>query len=117
VDVRDNAAAAAALTGAGHECRIYTLTGPAALAHAEMAAGLSSAIKRPVAFVDVAPKAMRHALLGMRIPAWQADGLIEDYAHYRGGGAAAIATGVQDATGRQPTAFSTFARDYASAFS
>ena len=59
VDVRDNAAvAAAALTRLGHEGRTYTLTGPAALTHAEMAAGLSEATGHPIAFVDV-PPAMR----------------------------------------------------------
>jgi uncharacterized protein YbjT (DUF2867 family) len=49
VDVRDNAAvAAAALTEPGHEGRTYTLTGPEALTHAEMAAAISDAIGRAV---------------------------------------------------------------------
>ena len=118
VDVRDNAAvAAAALTGPGHENKTYTLTGPGALTHAEMAAAISGAVGRLVAFVDVSPDAMRDALLGMRMPPWQADGLIEDYAHYRRGEAAATAAGVQDATGQTPRPFGDFARDYASAFS
>ena len=45
--------AAAALTGPGHENRTCTLTGPAPLTHAGMAAALSEAIGRPVAYVDV----------------------------------------------------------------
>ncbi len=118
VDVRDNAAAAAAaLTGAGHEGRTYDLTGPEALTHAEMAAALSDALGRPVSFVDVPPDTMRDALLGMRVPPWQAEGLVEDYAHYRRGEASAVASGVRDATVRPPRAFSAFARDYAAAFS
>jgi uncharacterized protein YbjT (DUF2867 family) len=118
VDVRDNAAvAAAALTEPGHEGRTYSLTGPEALTHSEMAAAISDTIGRPVTFVDVPPDAMRDALLGMGMPPWQADGLIEDYAHYRRGEAAAVMSGVQDATGRPPRAFSAFARDYAPAFS
>ena len=117
VDVRDNAAvAAAALTRLGHEGRTYTLTGPAALTHAEMAAGLSEATGHPIAFVDVPPEAMRDALLGMGMPPSQADGLVEDYAHYRRGEAASVASGVQDATGQMPRPFAAFARDYASAF-
>lgn len=69
VDVRDNAAvAAAALTEPGHEGRTYTLTGPEALTHAEMAAAISDAIGRPVTFVDVPPDAMRDALFGMGMP-------------------------------------------------
>ena len=118
VDVRDNAAAAAAaLTGPGHEGRTYDLTGPEALTHAQMAATLSGALGRPVAFADVPPEAMRDALLDAGMPLWQADGLVEDYAHYRRGEASAVAPGVRDATGEPPRAFSAFARDYAPAFS
>lgn len=118
VDVRDNAAAAAAaLTEPGHEGRTYDLTGPEALTHADMAASLSKATGRSISFVDVSPEAMRAALLGAGVPVWQADGLVEDYAHYRRGEASAVSSGVRDATGAPPRAFSAFARDYASAFS
>ena len=111
------AAAAAALTGVGHAGRTYTLTGPEALSHAEMAAYLSHAAGRTITFVDVSAEAMRKALDSMNMPAWQADGLIEDYAHYRRGEAAAVATGVQEATGLPSRPFADFARDYVSALS
>ena len=117
VDVRDNAAvAAAALTEDGHAGKIYTLTGPDALTHAEITDALSTATGRPITFVDASEDDLRHAMAGMRMPEWQIEGLIEDYAHYRRGEAAAIATGVRDATGQQPRAFRGFARDYAGAF-
>ena len=62
VDVRDNAAvAAAALSGVGHEGRTYTLTAPAALTHAELAEGLSETTGRPIKFINVPPDAMRNA--------------------------------------------------------
>jgi uncharacterized protein YbjT (DUF2867 family) len=118
VDVRDIAAvAAAALTEEGHAGRTYELTGPEALTHAEMAEKLCTAIGREIQYVDVPPEAMMEALLRIGLPLWQADGLNEDYAHYRRGEASAIATGVQDATGKAPHSFDDFARDYASAFS
>jgi uncharacterized protein YbjT (DUF2867 family) len=118
VDVRDNAAVAvAALTGDGHEGQTYTLTGPEALSHAEIAAHLSAATGRTITFVGIPPQAMREAVRQMDMPPWQADGLVEDYAHYDRGEAAAIATGVKDATGAEPRAFAAFARDYAAAFS
>ena len=118
VDVRDNAAVAvAALTEPGHEGRTYTLTGPEALTHAEMAAALAKATGKPIRYVDVAPEAMGAAMVGMGMPQWQADGLVEDYAHYRRGEAAAVATGVEDATARAPRAFEAFAHDYVDAFS
>jgi len=59
---------------------------------------------------------MREALLGFGIPEWQADGLIEDYAHYRRGEASTISTSVRDVTGHPPHSFADFARDYKQVF-
>ncbi len=117
VDVRDIAeAAVAALTQPGHTGKIYDLTGPQALSHAEMAAHLSAAMGRAITFVDVPPAAMRDALVKIGMPPWQGDGLVEDYAHYGRGEAAAVAPGVRDATSNAPRSFETFARDYAPQF-
>lgn len=117
VDVRDNAAVAvAALTEDGHEGRTYTLTGPEALTHADMAERLGAATGRKIAFVDASEDDMRQAMAGVKMPEWQIEGLIEDYAHYSRGEAAVIATGVRDATGREPRGFNDFAHDYADAF-
>lgn len=118
VDIRDIAAvAAAALTEPGHAGKIYTLTGPQSLTHTEMADELSSALGKRITFVDVSPEAMRNALTGAGFPVWQADGLIEDYAHYSRNEASAVASGVEDATGKVPRNFADFARDYVAAFS
>jgi len=118
VDVRDIAAvAAAALTEGGHEGKIYDITGPEALTHYEMAEKLSHALSRQIQFVNVSPEVMRGALVAAGLPDWQAEGVIEDYAHYSRGEAAAVATGVLDATHRPPRCFDDFARDYAPAFS
>lgn len=117
VDVRDIAeVAVAALTSSEHEGKTYDLTGSQALAHAEMAQYISNAIGRQITFVDIPPDTMLDILLKSNFPAWQAEGLIEDYAHYQRGEAAIIASGVQDVTGKAPRSFETFARDYASMF-
>jgi uncharacterized protein YbjT (DUF2867 family) len=117
VDVRDIAAIAVlALTEAGHEGKTYDITGPEALTHSEMATQLSNALGRQVTFVDIPETAMREALLGFGIPEWQADGLIEDYAHYRRGEASTISTSVRDVTGHPPHSFADFARDYKQMF-
>ena len=117
VDVRDNAAAAAAaLTQTGHESRIFDLTGPEALTHTELAEKLSTSADRRITFSDVSEGAMGDALRRAGMPAWQVDGLLEDYAHYRRGEAAAVCTGVIDATGAAPRSFSNFAADYADAW-
>ena len=118
VDVRDNAeVAVAALTEPGHEGKIYGLTGPQALTHAEMAECLSKALGRQVSFVDIPPEAMRDAFFGFGMPEWQVDGLVEDYAHYRRGEAEVVSSGVRDAIGKAPRSFEEFARDYAPMFS
>jgi uncharacterized protein YbjT (DUF2867 family) len=117
IDIRDIAAVAAtALTEKGHEEKIYTLTGPEALTHYEMANELSAALTQRITFVDVSPEAMRAALLEVGFPAWQADGLIEDYAHYSRNEASAVTSDIQEVTGKPARNFADFAHDYASYF-
>ncbi|HEX3491353.1 MAG TPA: SDR family oxidoreductase [Streptosporangiaceae bacterium] len=117
VDVRDIAeVAAVALTEPGHENMTYTLTGPEAITHAQMAAALTAATGREVGFADATPEAFAASLRGI-LPPWQVDGLLEDYAHYRRGEAAAVSPAVPEVTGRPATSFAQFARDYAGAFS
>jgi len=117
VDVRDIASIAArALTESSHEGKIYDITGPQALTHAEMADQLSWALAKPIKYVDVPPAAMREALLGFGMPAWQADGLMEDYEHYRRGEAETVTPTVYHLSGSRPIAFFRFAQDYAERF-
>ena len=117
VDVRDIAGVAATvLTQQGHEGKTYTITGPAAVTHTEMASAIAEAIGRTVAFVDVPPQAFAGALRAAGVPPWQVDGLLEDYAHYARGEAAAVSAHVREVTGVNPHDIGTFARDYARAF-
>ncbi|WP_020380224.1 NmrA family NAD(P)-binding protein [Nocardiopsis potens] len=116
VDTRDIAeAAAAVLAGAGHTGRTYTLTGPRAVTHDQIAAALSAATGREVAFRDAPAERFTAALAGV-LPQWQLDGLVEDYAHYARGEAAEVHTAVADLTGRPARDIADFARDYAAAF-
>lgn len=117
VDVRDIAAVAAvALTEPGHDAATYALTGPAAITHAQIAEALTAEIGRQVTFVDAPPEAFAASLRGI-LPPWQVDGLLEDYAHYRRGEAAAVSPAVAEVTGRPPRDIAQFAHDYAAAFS
>ena len=116
VDVRDIAAVAAvALTEDGHEGATYTLTGPEAITHSQIAAALTSALGRTVRFVDVPPEAFADGIREL-LPPWQVDGLLEDYAHYRRGEAAAVSPAIAEITGTAPRSIEQFARDYAPAF-
>lgn len=117
VNIRDLVdVAIAALTTPQHDNKIYSLTGPDALTFADMARQLSMAVGRTITFVDVPSESMRTALSDLGLPAWQADGLVEEFAMYRRGEAAEVETGVNEALGRLPRSFAQFARDYASLF-
>src|SRR5699024_10229443 len=85
---RDIAAVAAAVLASGEpDGHVYTLTGPQAVTHSEIAAALSSALDTPVVAAQVSPEQFATAL-GAYLPSWQLEGLVEDYAHYDRGEAA-----------------------------
>lgn len=81
-----------------------------------MASQLTTVLGKAVTFVDVPEAVMRDGLIRFGFPEWQADGLIEDYPHYRRGEAAGVSTAVQDVTGVPPRSFRDFAKDYRQAF-
>jgi uncharacterized protein YbjT (DUF2867 family) len=117
VDVRDIAAvAAAALTEPGHLGKTCTITGPEAITHDDVARAITEATGREVRFIEVPPEAFAEALRGVGVPPWQADGLVEDYAHYARGEAAEVSPTVRDVTGEGPRDVVRFARDHAGAF-
>jgi len=117
VDARDIAAvAAAALTEDGHVGKTYTVTGPAAVTHAEIATELGDAVGRKVRFESIPPEAFLAALTGAGMPEWQAEGLLEDYAHYVRGEASAVSPDVAQVTGTSPRSLRDFAHDYSDAF-
>lgn len=117
VDTRDIAAVAvAALTQAGHENKVYDLTGPVAITHQQIAQYLGEATGREIKFVSAPAAAMRPVLIQAGLPEWQADGLLEDYAHYARGEAAVVSTAIQDITGVAARDFSGFAKDHAGLF-
>ena len=112
VDVRDIAAVAATvLTQPGHLGKTYTITGPASITHQEAADAISGAIGRAVTFSSVPPEAFAEGLKGLGVPSWQAEGLVEDYAHYARGEAAEVRPSVREITGREARTFAEFARD------
>ena len=82
---------------------------------ASIAAALTKALGREVAFIDVPPEAFAESLRGI-LPPWQVEGLGEDYAHYRRGEAALVSPAVAEITRRPPVDVRQFARDYAPAF-
>jgi len=117
IDVRDiGAVAAKALTEPKHDEKIYDLTGPEALTHAEMAEQLSQAVGKPIKHAEVLPVAMKETLLKSGLPQWQAEGVVEDYEHYRKGEAEQVTSAVKDVTGYEATYFAQFALDNSAKF-
>jgi uncharacterized protein YbjT (DUF2867 family) len=114
VDARDvGEVAAASLSRRGHEGRTYELTGPQALGDAEALAILGEALGHGYAYVDVRADDARNGMLGAGMPPWMVDGMMQLHSLIRDGHAAATATGVRDALGREPRSFLDFARDLA----
>ncbi|WP_228000517.1 SDR family oxidoreductase [Nocardia australiensis] len=116
IDSRDIAdAAAVVLTSTGHTGRTYTLTGPRAVTHEQIARALSHATGQDITFQDSSVEQFTAALTGLLSP-WHLAGLVEDYAHYARGEAADVHTSVADLTEHPARDISDFARDYAAAF-
>ncbi|MBC9915143.1 SDR family oxidoreductase [Chitinophaga varians] len=117
VDVRDIAAVAAcALTAAGHENKIYDITGGEAITHYQVADIFTNVLGKPVRFIDVSPEQMEGAVRAAGFPEWQVGGLIEDYAHYARNEAAVVSTAVPEVTGHAAIRFEQFVEDYKSLF-
>jgi uncharacterized protein YbjT (DUF2867 family) len=86
VDVRDIAAVAErALTEAGHNGKVYEITGPESLTHGEMAATLSLVLGKPVKHVDLSSAAMREALLWLAaLASGRSGGRLRSISRWRG---------------------------------
>jgi uncharacterized protein YbjT (DUF2867 family) len=117
VDVRDIAAVAAhVLTEDGHQWQRYTITGPEALSHAEIAERFSQVLGRTIRYVDVPEDAAREWMLGAGIPAWTVEKVLDLYRYYRSGAAAEVTYLVERVGRKAPIAFEQFVSDHAAAF-
>jgi uncharacterized protein YbjT (DUF2867 family) len=117
VDARDVAdVAAALLTGDGHEGKTYVVTGPEPLTFADAARHLSSAVDRPVRYVDVTAEVAGSVLLSMGLPAWYVDDLLELYAFYSSGAGSVVTDAVRRLAGHPGRSFAQFAGDYRAVF-
>src|SRR5262249_19250582 len=117
VDIEDIAKiAVAVLHGEGHESKSYEMTGPEALTMTEIAELISTAIGRPIRYVNVAPEATRRALIGAGVPPERADALDELFAERRKCPESRINLETHAAFGIPPTTFAEFARRNAGIF-
>jgi NAD(P)H dehydrogenase (quinone) len=96
------AAAAAALTGDGHEDRIYDITGPELVTQAQLAAMVSDITGRPVEAVAIDDDQAAQNLTAAGLPADAAMAYASFGTAVREGVLAVVSTHVQDLTGRRP---------------
>jgi uncharacterized protein YbjT (DUF2867 family) len=107
--------AVAALTEPGHDGELYEVTGPRLMTLTDVAADLSRATGREIAFVDVPHAAFVDEIKQSGAPkdvAWMLDYL---FATVLDGRNAHLTDGVQRALGRSPKDFADYARDAAAA--
>ena len=117
IDICDIAEVAAiVLTSAGHEGKIYPLTGPEALSMTEVAERLSVATGKTVRYVNVAPEEATRADLAAGMPRYTAEALAELFGERRKGKEAQISPIIQTLFGWRPTSFEEFARRNAAIF-
>lgn len=111
LDVGDLAAAAARVLAdpGAHVGRAYTLTGPAPLSHAAVAAALTEALGFPVEFTDPAPEAHAAALAAAGVPADIVDQSEALYALIRGNVCAGVSPDLEGLLGRPATDVSAWA--------
>lgn len=114
VDVDDIAdVAAAAILEDGHDGEIYEVTGPRLMTMAEIAAELSAATGREIAYIDVPHDGFIEELTGSGAPedvVWMLDYLFSTVLDGRN---AHLTDGVERALGRRPKDFADYARQVA----
>ncbi len=117
VDARDMAAVAVeALTGSGHEGKVYTISGPEAISHNQIAEILSEVLGRKISHVNLSEEDVRKGFEEAGFPDWMVNSGIEGDRLTRDGRLSAVWPTVEEVTGRKPRSFEQFARDYAEAF-
>lgn len=117
VDARDVAAVAArVLEDDAHFGRAYTLTGPEALDHDQVARIISEAAGRDVRYERISEEAVRRTLADEGWPADQAETFASLMAAIRAGRRAEVTDAVESLLGRPPRSFERFAAEHRDAW-
>ena len=117
VDGRDVATVAAGvLEGEAHFGQAYTLTGPEALTHGEVAEAISEATGRTVRYEPIDEGPMQAMLLDAGWPAGRAETFAGLLSAIREGRRSAVTPEMEALLGRTATSFRTFAREHADAW-
>jgi uncharacterized protein YbjT (DUF2867 family) len=116
IDARDIAAAAVkVLTSAGHEGKVYPLTGKEAITYADVAARLSKALGKPVKYVNLTPEQFKGGLVGAGLPEWLANDYVTMHKAQAAGYMGTVDPSLGTLIGKVRT-FDDFVATYAPAF-
>ena len=117
VDARDVAAVAVvALTKEDHRNKVYSISGPEALSHHDVAEEISSATGKAVSYRIVSPESERKQLLKKGLPEWHVDLIVQFHTALSEGLASEVVDTVKTLTGKAPRSFDQFAREYSEVF-
>jgi uncharacterized protein YbjT (DUF2867 family) len=117
VDTRDVArVAATVLTRGGHDGQAYTLTGPRSFSYREAAATIRAVTGTPVQAVGITEDDARAGMKANGISDFYADYLVDLDRWYESGKADVVNSSIHDLTGRAPTSFEEFVRDFVGEF-
>jgi uncharacterized protein YbjT (DUF2867 family) len=112
IDARDIAAVAVkAMTKPGHNGKGYLLTGGEAVDRNAVAAAISKAIGKPVAYVPVDDAALRDSMAGASPVLIELMSAL--YGYVRAGQTSAVSPDVETVLDRKPITFEAFAKDHA----
>ena len=114
IDVRDIAAVASStLTGDLHANKAYTLTGPQAINHQDIASEISRAAGKMIRYVPMGEDDARKVIRSAGLSAAQTERLVGFYRLVRAGVCAPVSPDVEAVLGRPPIPFRQFAADHA----
>ena len=118
LDVRDIAAVAAKVltSPAGHAGKIYELNGPEAVTNAQLAERISKVANRTITFVDIPEEAQRKAMLGLGMPGWQVDALLDLQRYYVDGQGGDVDQLLPQLLGRAPVTLDQFLLEFRDSF-
>lgn len=116
VDVEDIADVVDALLGRSPEDGVYELSGPEALTYSDVAERISKACGRTVRYVDIPMSEQKKAMLGMGMPEWQAQALLDLQDYYLEGHGGELTDDIQRITGHRPRSFDQFLANNVAAF-
>lgn len=108
------AVAVAALTRDGHGGRVYELTGPESLTHADQARILGEAIGRPIEYAELPAETVRQAM-SAHVPGPVLDGILKVWSEAVGR-VAPTTTDIEKITGRPARSYRAWVLDHAAAF-